>query len=95
MTNTLNTSPPLPGPTRPRWGRRVVVTTIALLVLAAGVSLYFAVGSHRMDTACSRDATSPTGVASSVSHGWSWVPPGFTCTWSTPDGDVERTSLWW
>jgi hypothetical protein len=66
---------------------------ILLPVLVAAVStvVYLRVGWWNMESACS--ATPPGGSTdwTSVSFGWSWAPPGFTCTYD--DGRVWR-SLW-
>lgn len=80
-----------------RWrpGRRTVGLLAALLLLlTVSTTAYLAIGWHRMDATCTRDDVAPPG-SSGVSFGWSWTPPGFQCTWDTPNGHIERTSLWW
>ncbi|HEU5042614.1 MAG TPA: hypothetical protein VFT75_00595 [Nocardioidaceae bacterium] len=79
---------PLPA-TRRRVRRAlpVLVVVVACVVVVLG---YVRIGWDRMVTACTSDSPRhhPT---SSVEFGWSWSPPGFTCTYG--DGTAE-TSLW-
>ena len=76
------------------WRRTAAGLLAALFLLAASATVYLAVGWHRMDATCTGDDIAPPG-SSGVSFGWSWTPPGFQCTWDTPNGQIERTSLWW
>lgn len=72
--------------------RRAVLGVVLVLILAVAVAAYMRLGWWQMDAVCSTDAAVPAGATSgSASYGWSWVPPGFTCTW----GDVSVTKLWW
>ena len=77
----------------PRKLRIVLLTTASLVVVALLAVTYAAAGWHRMADVCSTDAAVPDGVIGSyVQYDWSWLPPGFTCTW---DGEVSTTKLWW
>lgn len=69
-----------------RVARLAGVLVVAVVLLA----LYVRVGWDRMEAACSAD---PPGapVRATVEHGWSWTPPGFTCTY---DDGTTRRSLW-
>ena len=60
---------------------------VVLLVLAL---VYVRVGWWRMEAACTTESVGGRPV-SSVAFGWSWTPPGFTCTYA--DGSTE-SSLW-
>lgn len=80
----------LPPPTRTSGRRVAVLAIVALVILVAGAG-YFAFGQWRAEAACGREDVAPAG-ASSWTLGWSWVPPGFTCTYE--DGTTLR-SLWW
>lgn len=72
---------PLPGEQddTPRW-LRVTAVVICTALSVTLVFFYARMGLDRMEEACPEGET-----------GWSWWPPGFTCT--QPDGDQER-SLW-
>lgn len=69
----------------------------AALVCALVTFAYLNAGWHRMDRACTLDATAPAGASlATVELGWSWAPPGFACTWDGTDGQsVTVVKLWW
>lgn len=84
-----------PAATRTHRGRRIallvtIVALVALVALVAGAG-GFEMEQWRAEAACGREDVAPEG-ASSWSLGWSWAPPGFTCTYG--DGTTLR-SLWW
>jgi len=70
----------------------------AIVVLAVfALAAYAVLGWHRMDHVCSLDSTTPSGASpDTVDYGWSWVPPGFACTWDGTSGEpVTVVKLWW
>lgn len=72
--------------------RRVVVGVVAVVLVTILGTAYMVLGWQRMDSVCSTDAAVPAGAnGASWNYSWSWMPPGFTCTW----GDVSVTKLWW
>lgn len=72
--------------------RRVLIGSLAAALLLVGVAGYARAGWDRMEHECSTEAAVPEGAnADSVVFSWSWLPPGFTCTW----GDESVTKLWW
>ncbi|HJR90018.1 MAG TPA: hypothetical protein VJ782_07695 [Aeromicrobium sp.] len=74
---------------RRRWVCMIVSVLLPLVLLVA-LAAYVRVGWWRMEAECI--ATPPGApVYDTVEFGWSWFPPGFTCTYD--DGRVKR-SLW-
>lgn len=77
-------------PWTPKKTRHALLSSAAIIAVLVAVLAYSALGWKRMDRACSTDVYWPEG-ASAVGMSWSWMPPGFECTYS--DGTVHR-SLW-
>jgi hypothetical protein len=71
---------------RQQWSdiRLAMTLSVAVLLLVAAAAVYYRASWDRMEVACSVSNEK-------VSFGWSWLPPGFKCTY--PDGRTE-TSLW-
>ena len=82
---------------RTRWLVRVAVVLVTATLIATASLLYAALGWRQMDVACSQESAAPPGaLGASVEFGWSWAPPGFSCTWPAQDsGEVTVTKLWW
>jgi hypothetical protein len=80
------------GAKKPSVARRFLIATLAAALLLVGVAGYVRIGWDRMDRECSSEAAVPDGASGdSVELSWSWLPPGFTCTW----GEESITKLWW
>lgn len=75
---------------RHRPGRRFIWPLLAAVLMLVLGSLYVRVGWWEMESECTLEQPGRPAVQN-VELSWSWLPPGFTCTFD--DGRIKR-SLW-